>query len=1213
MRRERLSITILLLLTAAFLSLGRTAIAQLTAAAIHGTVTDSSGAVVPNARVTALNTATGIATTVITDKSGYYTMPQLQVGGPYTVSVTASGFQSSSTSGVTLDANANREVSAALQVGTAATTVQVMANAVQVETSNTQLEQIATAEQLESIPLEGRDPAGLQKLEPGVVESSDRFGNFSSNGNQTPQNNYVVDGIDINDGPLQTEGIQVNPDALQEENIVTSTMNPEFARNSGAVINQVIKAGSNSIHGSGFEFYRDTFMNNGNYFSLTRPIFHQNLYGGTVGGPFLRNKLFFFVGYQGYRNRTGATDQATTLDSDQLNGQFSSDPNFGTAGTNNQPITVSNTPLSTTNPPPNTIYCPASEVPAGNYTDSLSCSPTPFSVNGMPAGTPWIIAFNNGEDGPSNVSLPTSTWNKLASTIISKYVPPANSGTDLYNFNELNTAAADQADLRLDYTITPSDTIWASSVIQSSPSTNSQSFGGGSFPGFGMHASEHFKIFSASYTHAFSADMLNELHAGYYRINYPSVIPTPVQTPSSLGFDISPQLALSGVPYMSIGGYFALGNSYEGPQPRTDTNATYGDNFTWVKGNHTLKFGGSFEQFRVHNPFGYLNNGYYNWDGSGPYSSGDPLIDFTMGIPDGYEQANDGFIDAVASETYLYGQDSWKLTSDLTVNYGVALDAEQPNQNKQFGGLGVVCFQITNNTSKVFPGGPPGLFYNGDPGCNEAGGPTTHWNRIGPRIGIAWSPSEGPSAFVGRQGAHDLSIRAGFGVYYNRDQEEQSLQNLVDPPVFYTSHGAGDFGGSPSFANPYTDVAGNGSEANPFPFATPTAGSTVNWSIYNFLGQSAFSPNYSVPYTYNFNLNIQRAIGPSLIAQVGYVGSLSHRLATWTEGDPITPAGHAACLSNPLCSANPADIHLFFPQYTAQPAIVPGTAGGGYVGNGVPWFTSIGEQETEGSSNYNSLQVFLRQTPHHGLQFTLGYTYSHALDNGSGYESQTGGDGGYGDAGHVYNYVAGFSHLNYGSSDFDARQRIVASYEYVIPAAGFLRDNLILRDTLSGWGVSGLTALQSGNPVSISMGADRSYWCDGSSYFGCADVPETSSFNIKTMNIRSASHQYFDTTPFSPEPLGTFGNTGRDFFHGPGFNYTNLALTKNIPFTSDSAKYVQLRLEAFNAFNHANFAPPNGDFNNPQFGTVTSVVVSADPNGDPSPGRAVQIAGKVYF
>ena len=141
-------------------------------------------------------------------------------------------------------------------------------------------------------------------------------------------------------------------------------------------------------------------------------------------------------------------------------------------------------------------------------------------------------------------------------------------------------------------------------------------------------------------------------------MNFPSVIPTPVQSPSSLGFSINPQLALSGIPYMSIGSYFNLGNSYEGPQPRTDTNLTYADNFTWVKGNHSLKFGGSFEQFRVHNPFGYLNNGYYSYNGGGLYSSGDPLIDFVMGIPDSYEQANDGLIDAVATEKYAYAQDN---------------------------------------------------------------------------------------------------------------------------------------------------------------------------------------------------------------------------------------------------------------------------------------------------------------------------------------------------------------------------------------------------------------------------------------------------------------------------------------------------------------------------------------------------------------------------
>lgn len=245
--------------------------AQNVYAALHGTVADTSGAVIPGATVSVVNTATGIKTERTADKSGYFIFTQLQVGGPYSVTVSSPGFESFVASGLMLNVNDNKDVDAKLQVGATAQTVEVSATAVQVETSNTQLQQMATAEQLEEIPLEGRDPAGLQKLSPGVVESSDRFGSFSSNGSQTPQNSYLVNGTDINDGPLQSEGIQINPDALEQENIVTSTLNPEFARNSGAVVNQIIKSGSNRFHGNGFEFYRDTFLNNGNYFSQTRP------------------------------------------------------------------------------------------------------------------------------------------------------------------------------------------------------------------------------------------------------------------------------------------------------------------------------------------------------------------------------------------------------------------------------------------------------------------------------------------------------------------------------------------------------------------------------------------------------------------------------------------------------------------------------------------------------------------------------------------------------------------------------------------------------------------------------------------------------------------------------------------------------------------------------------------------------------------------------
>ncbi len=1190
--------TITIAVSLLLLFAARDVLSQVTVAAIHGTVTDPSGAAIPSAKITALNTATGIATQTASDNAGYFIFPSLQVGGPYTVKVSAPGFADFATSGLTLNVNDNREVLAALKLQGTEQSVQVTATALQVETSNTQLQQIVTASQLEGIPLEGRDPAGMQKFEPGVVESSDRFGSYSSNGNQTQQNDFILDGVDINDAPLQGEGLPINPDALQEENVVTSTMNPEFARNSGAIVNEITKSGTNTLHGSAFEFYRDTFMNNGNYFSITRPIFHQNLYGGTLGGPIFKSKLFFLLAYQGYRNVNSETEASSTLSgakgsspTGNFAGNFTTDINYDTGSANS----------------------------AG-----LSSNPIPFAIGSCPAGEAWNACFTG-----STVVIPPSQWNSIASALITKYVPQSNSGA-VYDFNALNMGASDQAILRADYTPSSRDTVWASSVIQSSPTANALSFGGGSFPGFGQHASEHFKIFDVSYTHTFSPTKLNELHGGYYRLNFPSVIPTPVQSPGSLGFSINPQLPDAGIPYIGIGNYFVLGNSYEGPQPRTDSNLTYADNFTWIRGNHSLKLGALYEQFRVHNPFGYLNNGYYVYygglEGGGLYSSGDPLIDFAMGIPDQYYQSNDGFIDTLSSETFAYFQDNWKVNSDLTFNYGIAWDVEQPTQSKQYSGLGIVCFAVSSAMSKVYPGGPPGLTFNGDPGCNEAGGPTSHFNRFGPRIGFAWSPSSGPSSLIGGSGTHSFSLRAGFGLYYNRDAQEQSLQNLLDPPSLFLDSGVsetvcntGPWAGypcSPGFANPFRDVAGNGSVSNPFPYATPKPGATVNWvgDGYYGLTLNAFSPNYVPPYTYNFNVNIQRELGSHYLAQVGYVGSVSRRLATWTEADPITPAGHTACLANPVCVANSGNVHFYFPQYTAQPALAPGT--------GEPWYLSAGTQNSEGISKYNSLQASLIKAMDHGLQFSLAYTYSHALDDGSGYESTTGGlsDVGYGNYGRSRNYVPGYEHLNYGSSDFDARQRLAATYVYSLPSVGLLNRNWFMREALSGWGVSGVTALQTGFPVSISTGLDRSLWCDGGSKFQCPDVPNTSSFSIARYNPRNiqtqapgTGHYAFNTAPFSLEPVGTFGNTSRNFFHGPGFNYTNLSITKDFPLSADKSRYMQWRLEGFNAFNHANFAAPDPVFSSPTFGQVTSVIESADGNGDPSPGRAIQLAGKIYF
>lgn len=1160
--------------------------AQNVYAALHGTVTDTTGAVVPGASVTALNTSTGISTVQTTDSKGYYVFPQLAIGGPYTVTISQTGFQASKTVNLMLRNNDNREIDAVLQPGSISTTVQVSANAVQVETSDTQVKNSIGATEIEQMPLLGRDASELQKVTPGTVESSDRFGNFSANGSQTQENSYLLDGADINDGPLQQQGMIINPDALQEITFVTSTQNPEYSRNSGAIVNETIKSGTNSFHGDVFEFYRDTFLNNGNYFSTKRPPFHQNLYGATLGGPVLKNKLFFFLAFQGLRNRTGST----------VNTKVPTDAQLGRNNSGFADLSGDNN-LANSGP---------------NGTVGLTSNPLPFAITGpggvsCAAGTPWNACFS----GPT-IDVPTSDFNSISANLLSKYVPSPNYNGTYYNFNAANRAAADQGVVKIDAHITNKDLLWASGIFQSNPSFSELPFTGANLPGFSQNNARHFKIFNASWSHTFSPTTLNELRAGYYRFNYAAVEPAASQTPGSLGFAITPQNpAIEFAPKIGVGGYFTLGFSNNGPQPRKDTNEDFVDNFTKIVGNHNMQFGAHVERFGVHNPF-YANlAGNFGFSGSGAFTSGDPLLDFLVGIPSSFSQGSGAMIDARAWEYYGYAQDNWKVTDSLTVNYGTGYDIQTPFANLQYGGEAVICF-VPGAQSKVFPTAQPSLLYPGDRGCNNQGGATAKHDHFAPRVGFDWSPSNRLGWLTGPAGEHLFSLRGGFGLYFNRDSEEAQLQNLEDPPFGTSSTGARDVGGSPSFADPYTDVAGRPglSEANKFPYTFPKPGQNIDFSQFTPYGLSTISPKYDVPYAYNMMLQIQRQIPGNQVLSIGYVGSLGHKLVRAYEADRITPAGHAAAVAACM-TMSPSDCEANIGAYTSlvAPQWFTETSGN---------FGTVGQVYTDGSSNYNSLQVNLTKGISHGLYYVISYTYSHALDNGSSFESS-----GFGNGNDLVgtNWVPGFQQLSYGNSEYDARHRLVAAYGAVVPLTEGMRNNYFVNELLGGWHLDGVTTLQSGNPVSLGGdGLNESLYCNGANfyYYQCPDNLSTSTYNIPRRNPRTlinGQNYWFDPSVFSPEPLGTFGNVKRNFFSGPGFNYTNLSVFKNFPIGhADSPRFLQIRLDAANAFNHANFAQPDGYLGDgPSFGTITSVIQPVFSGGDPQPGRAVQLAGKFYF
>ncbi len=1178
--------------------------AQVTTAAIHGAVTDESGAVIPNAKVTATDTATGISTVTTTNTSGYYTFPSLQIGGPYTVTVQAPNFEEFASNGVMLTVNANVEVNAKMVVGAALQTVTVNASASQVQTANTQLQTTLTGSQIEAMPMLGLDADILQKLTPGTVESSDRFGNFSANGSQTQDNSYLIDGTDINDTVLETSGLVVNPDALTEVTFVTSTQNPQYSRNSGAIVNEVLKSGANQFHGDGFEFYRDTFMNLGGYFAAPgeRPVYHQNVFGGTLGGPIVRNKLFFFLAYQGIRNRTATATLTNVPTASQLGtttgiANLTEDANINTS------------------------------TGGGGTDQTLSSNPIPLAMTGpsgttCPKGEAWNVCFPTG-----SVELPTSDFNPISSSLLSKYVPAPNydttapPGGTYYNFNALNTEGSDQGIIRIDYHLSSSDSMWASSIFESQPTTEALAFVpyNATLPGWPETDARHFKIFSASWTHTFNSSTLNQLRAGYYHFNFASVEPETVTQPSSYGFTgISPQFpAGASMPYVPVAGYFTLGFTPYGPQPRLDINEDYADNLTKIVGNHTLMFGAEVERFTVDNPYYAENNGDFSFGGVGIYSSGDPLLDYLLGVPDSFVQGSGAYVDALSWDFYGYAQDSWKATSALTLNYGSGYEIMSPFENLQYGGLGIICW-VPGAQSKVFPNASTSNLYPGDPGCNNQGGATTKYDHFAPRVGFAWSPGNGPSALFGAPGSHMFSIRGGFGVYFNRDSEEGTGQNLEDPPFGTSSYGASSVPGlSPSFADPYVDVAGNGTVTSPFPYTFPTpatasmitAAQFASYIPYEF---STIASNYDVPYAYNFNLNVQRQIPSDQVLTIAYVGSLGRKLVRAYEADQITPSGHAAAVAactasttSGACSGGPAAVNP-----VSDPSWYIDTTGN---------FLSVGRIHTDGASNYNALEVSLKKNITHGLYYDLAYTWSHALDNGSGLESA-----GFGNSYDITgtNWVPGFQYLSYGNSEYDARQRFSAGYGYAVPLLRDMRQNRFVNEALGGWNITGITALQSGNPLSIGeTGTNDSLYCDSPyNFYSCPDTPQTSSFHIPLLNPRSSSqHDWFNPSYFSPEPLGTFGNVKRGFMRGPGFDYTDMSLYKNFPLgRADTPRYIQLRLEAYNVFNHPNFAPPNGNLSDgSEFGAITSVVepgqVTGLTNGDPQPGRAVQIAGRIYF
>jgi Carboxypeptidase regulatory-like domain len=1124
-------------------------------ARIHGTVTDPSGAAVPGAQITATNTETHLAVTVPTGADGSFQFLSLPIG-TYDVTVIKDGFRTFTAMGIPLRLNEVYELPVALEIGPLSESIRVEANPVQVEASVTQLGTVINRQQILDLPLLDRHWVQLEQLAPGVMSQSDRFASaFATNGSQSQQNSFLINGVDAMDLRANTPLVFPSPDAIAEFNLVTSTINAEYGRNSGAILNAVIQNGTNKFHGDAFEFYRDTFLTAHNFFQKTAPQFHQNQYGGTLGGPIWKNHTFFFLSYQGTRNRrpdgNALSNTTTVFNQDQRNGFFP------------------------------------------DIASSNAASPFPLmGENGATyaAGTPYRVLFPSGH-------IPIQDFNAISQKLLA-YVPLPNLGTNTYSFNPTQTGDDEQGIARIDHTFTDRDALWGTFFIESYPTTHTLPFYGGTVPGFGETDAASWKFLTAAWNHTFSPVALNELRLSYVRFNANSVAPTNPALPSSFGFTgINPQFSSNaGAPAIYINGFFNLGFSPYGPQP--DINNTYqvDDNFSKVVGSHTLKFGFDGRRYQITNPYEAFNSGMFSFGGSGVYSTGDAGADFLLGIPDSFVQNSGGFQDFRTYEYYLYAQDSWKVSRDLTLNYGLGYQIDTPLVNQHFDQLDKNCFR-PGQQSTIFPTAPLGLLFPGDQGCSPSGY-YTHYDHFAPRFGFAYAPDWGA---ISGGASKDFVIRGGFGIYFDRTETELGTQDLLDAPFSLQSAGAGSFGGSPGFANPYADIATGKTAPNPFPFTPPSPGQTVNFSPFTPLIINVTDPNFTSPYVMNFNLNIQRELPGQIIFQAGYVGSQGRHLELVYEGNPISPAGSAACAADPACVNNKTNQHVAYPDHALY---APGNI-----------FASVGTQSSRGVSSYNSFQVSLNKRFSHGLTFLAAYTWSHSVDIGSSYEDSGTTSSGISRSVNPYNFA-----LSRGDSTFDARHRFVVNYVYDLPRVSPHWNNVFSRYVLDGWRLAGITTLQTGFPVTIGDTGYRSLTCDSSEFYKCWDTPNVngsvalydprSTVLVNTAknpaNTAAFPDYYFNPNAFSLEAIGTLGNEGRNNFHGPGINNTDLALTKELRLSENRS--IELRLESFNTFNHTQFEFSSRiasfqDINSSTFGRVLTA----------APGRVVQLGAKFYF
>ncbi len=1167
---------------------------------ILGTVHDPSHAVIKGAQVTVTNTQTNLSQQTVTAEDGSYRFLALPVG-TYKLNATVAGFQQFNTTGIVLKVNDELRIDIPLTVGNVKEEVTVAANAVQVETESTQLGDVIDSKKMLALPLNGRSYLDLLGLQAGVAPTTagtiggDRpvsgyisnAGNISVNGQRETANAFLVNGGDVSEGRNLGAGLVPNLDSVEEFRLITNSFDAEYGKFSGAVMNAITKSGTNGFHGDVFEFMRNDALDAKNYFFTNQPKseLHRHQFGFTAGGPFWKSKLFWFTDYQGTRQVQGAeVSEVAVPSAAQLGGQF--DPSTLTG-------TVDGIPGGT---------CPACGWPT-ELSQRLGYTVTagePYSFAGCSSTAACVF--------PGGL-IPKAAWAPPAAGIL-PYIPAPNNADGTYSNNsQKNTVRDDKIGERVDFNSQKTGN-WSfyyhfddSTVLSALPS------GGASVPGFPAVTPTRAQEFVISNNKTVGTTAENEARLTFFRTSTHLDNPSGGQASlASLGFvtgvgslGIIPD-ATPGFPEYVPQVYFnnfAIGTpSLITFQP--DNTYTVSDGFSKSMGKHTLKFGGEYRYLQVNERNLASQDGAFIFDGT---VTGVDFADYLIGAPTGggggYTQAALQLLDSRTRYGGAYVQDGWKATPNLTVNLGLRWEASMPWYDTQ----GKIQTWVKGEQSTVFPLSPQGLVYPGDPGIPKTLAPTRYDN-FGPRIGLAYSPSFSDGV-LGKVfgGPGKSSIRASYGLYYTSVEDLNLFYEVGDAPfgLYWTSPGPVDF------AEPFRNRLDGGTdgEGQRFPFTIPIPGSpankTLSFSVYEPL---SYFPGYNIhnrlPYAEHFNFSMQRELSKSTVLTLSYVGTEGHRLISQIEANPgdaalckqLNAQGYTDASSGaPGCGPN-----LEQDTFTLGANTVYGTRDTLLNPNYCPGAQSLcfgfGNTFTNlvANSVYHSGQLTVQRQAG-DITFLASYTLAKAMDDSSAF-------------GELINFSN--AKLSRGLSSTDVHQNFVVSYVWEMP---FNRMFHGLPRLTKGWQLQGITRFAQGFPIQMGDGnpVPQGPLCPSGECIGDASLagsPSTDMPNvvgpIHIHNPRNTlARTYFDQSAFTATACaltpagvltgpdcGSFGTANRRFFHGPGFNNTDLGLSKMIPL--NDAMHFEIRGEFFNIFNHTQFNNPAGDVSSATFGNVTS-------------------------